>query len=104
MRIKALESIKVVLFNLDMVSFEKLITDIAAALFDRESEVIRVEEALFTPKREKSVLDAQNVFYANCARYVRLCYRRGWLVSLFNSRLRQSCIKSVPQVVAVHFK
>eukprot|EP01071_Lankesteria_metandrocarpae_P012092 Lankesteria_metandrocarpae@DN5491_c1_g1_i3.p1 len=70
-KIESSEAVKTVLTRTTVKTFEEMIAKVATALFDPDREMMRLEDKLFKPNRQSSVLLAEDNFFHKVARYLR---------------------------------
>jgi hypothetical protein len=78
---------------------EQMVGEVAKRLFPHSRYVEELEEELFYGKRQATVLEAEHWVISGCARYVRLCIRRGHDIGIGNSRLALAALRTLPEVV-----
>eukprot|EP01071_Lankesteria_metandrocarpae_P011265 Lankesteria_metandrocarpae@DN5428_c2_g1_i3.p1 len=66
-------SIKTVLGDVMVLSFEEMIDELVLIILGSEFEVIRIESVLINPPHAKRVLLSRQWLFQTMARYVRLC-------------------------------
>ena len=89
---------------IDAISHEDLVNKVALTLFPVSKYVQNVEDKLKTGARQSSVLETDHYCQELLYRYLRLCQRREWELSITRARYVESLLSSLPQLIEIEIR